>query len=75
MKGKCIMKPDIDYELDKEVILSDLKEIELISKFIMYDRFGLSKKKLRNRLKKAIKKIEENNTEKYLTNTGDTNYE
>lgn len=60
------MKPDIDYELDKSNLLSDLKELEFISKFILYDRFGLSKKKMRKKLKKLINKIEENKTDKYL---------
>lgn len=69
------MKPDIDYELDKENLLSDLKELEFISRFIMYDKFNLSKKKLRKKLKKLIKHIEEDKTEKYLNNIKDIDYE
>jgi hypothetical protein len=64
------MKPSLDYEyeLDKYTLLSDLKELEFISKFILYDRFHLSKKKLRKKLKKLIQQVEENKTEDYLEN-------
>lgn len=60
------MKPDLEYELDKSNLLSDLQELEFISKFIMYDKFNLSKKKLRKKLKKLIHYIKNNETEKYL---------
>ena len=64
------MKPSLDYEyeIDKCDLVSDLKELEFISKFILYDRFHLSKKKLRKKLKKLIHQVEENNTEEYLEN-------
>lgn len=57
------MKPDLEYELDKINLLSDLKELEFISKFIMYDRFNLSKKKMRKKLKKLIHQIENDKIE------------
>lgn len=60
------MKPDIDYQLDKSILLMDLKKLEFISRFIMYKKFNLSKKKLRKKLKKLIHQIEEDKIEKYL---------
>ncbi len=56
-------------ELDTDIILSELKELEFISNFIMYDKFNLSKKKLRKKLKKLIHQIENNKKEKYLKET------
>lgn len=69
------MKPDIDYYLEKENLLSDLKELEFISSFIIYENFNLSKKKLRRKLKKLISQVEEDKTEKYLINSEDENYD
>lgn len=60
------MKPDLDYYLDKDHLLSDLKELKFISKFIMYDKFNLSKKKMRKKLKKLIHQIEEDKIEKCM---------
>ena len=67
------MKPSLDYEyeIDKSSLLSDLRELEFISKFILYDRFHLSKKKMRKALKKLIHDVEENKTEKYLESIED----
>ena len=60
------MKPDYDYFIDKENLLFDLNQLDFISSFIMYEKFNLSKKKLRNKLKKLIQHVENDKLEKYL---------
>lgn len=60
------MKPDYDYFIDKEKLLFDLNQLDFISSFIMYEKFNLSKKKLKNKLKKLIQHIENDKSEKYL---------
>lgn len=58
-----------DNELDKNTLLSELKELDFISNFIMYDKFNLSKKKLRKKLKKLIYQVENDKKEKFLITT------
>lgn len=60
------MKPELDFELNKDTLLSNLKELEFISSFILYNRFNIQKKKLRKKLKKLIEQVEKDKTEKYL---------
>lgn len=49
-----IMKDSI---LNPDFIKSELKDLEFMSSFIMYDRFGYNKKKLKKALKKMRKKL------------------
>ena len=44
--------------LNPDFIKSELEDLEFMSSFIMYDRFGYNKKKLKKVLKKMQKSIE-----------------
>lgn len=59
-----IMKDSI---LNPDFIKSELKDLEFMSSFIMYDRFGYNKKKLKKALKKMQKKLKKGKFTECLT--------
>ena len=65
------MKPDQDYYIDKDNLLLELNELDFISNFILYNKFNLTKKKLKKKLKKLISFIKEDKIDKYLKNSED----
>lgn len=49
-----------------ENILAHLEDLELLSEFIIYEKFGYNEKKLKKGLKKMIKKIKKGELEKCI---------